>query len=151
MKCSSISVMSAIAVLLLALASPSVVGAVASSEPIDPAGVQLVPQQQNHIAYLSGGIGLDESRAIQQVTGYNLQLTFSVGPQNQYTSDVDVAIENAQGHSLLSLVGVGPIVYVQLPPGTFQVVTTRKGLERRSTIDVAASARRDLNVHWDNF
>lgn len=115
MKCSSSRVMSALAV-LLALASPSVLGAVASSEPIDPAGVQLVPQQQNGIAYLSGGIGLDESRAIQQVTGYNLHLTFSVGPQNQYTSDVDVAIENAQGHSLLSLAGVGPIVYVQLPP-----------------------------------
>lgn len=151
MKCSSISVMSALAVLLLALASPSALGAVASSEPIDPAGVQLVPQQQNGIAYLSGGIGLDESRAIQQVRGYNLHLTFSVGPQNQYTSDVDVEIENAQGHSLLNLAGVGPIVYVQLPPGKFQVVTTRKGLERRSTIDVAASARRDLNVHWDSF
>ncbi|AZC22069.1 MULTISPECIES: hypothetical protein [Pseudomonas] len=151
MKCSSISVMSALAVVLLALASPSALGAVASSEPIDPAGVQLVPQQQNGIAYLSGGIGLDESRAIQQVRGYNLHLTFSVGPQNQYTSDVDVAIENAQGHSLLNLAGVGPIVYVQLPPGKFQVVTTRKGLERRSTIDVAASARRDLNVHWDSF
>ncbi|UMZ12482.1 carboxypeptidase regulatory-like domain-containing protein [Pseudomonas sp. MPFS] len=151
MKCSSIGVMSALAVLLLALASPSALGAVASSEPIDPAGVQLVPQQQNGIAYLSGGIGLDESRAIQQVRGYNLHLTFSVGPQNQYTSDVDVAIENAQGHSLLNLAGVGPIVYVQLPPGKFQVVTTRKGLERRSTIDVAASARRDLNVHWDSF
>lgn len=50
----------------------------ANLEPVDSAGVQVQQQQQNGINYLSGGIGLDESKAIQQSTGYNLHMTFAV-------------------------------------------------------------------------
>nr|BFE92245.1 hypothetical protein GCM10020185_27810 [Pseudomonas brassicacearum subsp. brassicacearum] len=51
--------------------------------PIDNAGVQVQPMQQNGITYLSGGIGEDEARAIGQAQGYNLHMTFAVGPEKQ--------------------------------------------------------------------
>ena len=59
-------------------------------------------------------------------------------------------IQNPQGHQLLSLSGVGPIVFVQLPAGRYQVITTRKGLEQRSMVDMKVAAMRDLNIHWNN-
>ncbi|MGE7957158.1 carboxypeptidase regulatory-like domain-containing protein [Pseudomonas sp. NPDC089530] len=133
---------------LLTLAPLGVQAATPSNEPIDPAGVQLVPQQQNGIAYVAGGIGLDESRALMQTKGYNLHMTFSVGPQNLYTSDVDVAIQNPQGKSVLNLNQVGPIVYVQLPAGKYQVAATRGGRTEHSMVDMKAAGVRDLNLHW---
>ena len=135
---------------LLGLFPAVLQAATATSEPIDMSGVQLEPQQQNGITYLSGGIGLDESRAILQAKGYNLHLTFSVGPANEYIPDVDVAIQNAQGRSVLMLSQVGPIVYVQLPPGKYLVVTTRGGQEKRSDAEIKGGAVRDLQFHWSD-
>ncbi|MFC6299562.1 carboxypeptidase regulatory-like domain-containing protein [Pseudomonas sp. CCM 7893] len=129
---------------------PAMVSHASSSEPIDTSAVQLEQQQQNGIAYLSGGIGLDESRAIQQAKGYTLHLTFSTGPGNEYVPDVDIAIQNMQGHSLLTLNQVGPIVYVQLAPGRYVIVGTRNGHEHRSVVELKGGAVQDLNLHWSD-
>lgn len=150
MKSFYLSVVTGVFAALLSLSPLSVQSATVSSEPIDPAGVHLEPQQQNGIAYLSGGIGLDESRAIQQVKGYNLHMTFSTGPENKYVPDVDLAIQNMQGQSVLSLNQVGPIVYVQLPAGKYQVAATRNGQTQRSTVDMKMAGIRDLNLHWND-
>lgn len=118
--------------------------------PIDNTGVQTQPMQQNGITYLSGGIGGDEARAIGQAQGYNLHMTFAIGPENKYVPDVDVAVLNASGQTLLTLSDAGPLVYVQLPPGKYSVVATRNGEERRDTADVGSGAARKLVFHWNS-
>jgi hypothetical protein len=138
----------AVVAMLSGLPATVVQAATVTNEPIDMSGVKLEQQQQNGIAYLSGGIGLDESRAIQQAKGYNLHMTFSAGPANEYTPDVSLAIQNMQGNSLLTLNDIGPIVYVQLPPGKYVVVTTRGGEEKRSDVELKGGAVRDLQFHW---
>ena len=122
----------------------------ASYEPIDSAGVQAQPQQQNGITYLSGGIGLDESRTIEQAQGYNLHMTFAVGPQNQYTADVDVVVQKAPGQALLTLDNAGPLVYMKLPAGKYSVIATRHGEERRDTADVGSGGASNLVFHWND-
>jgi len=122
----------------------------ASLEPIDSAGVQVQQQQQNGIAYLAGGIGEDEAKAIQQTGGYNLHMTFAVGAQDEYTADVDVMIEKSPGQTLLALNQTGPLVYVQLPPGKYTVVATRKGETRRDVTDVGAGVPCNLVFHWND-
>ena len=129
------------------LRSPVTLSA-ASLEPIDSSGVQVQRQEQNGITYLSGGIGEDESKAIQQTTGYNLHMTFSVGVDNKYIPDVDVVIQKAQGQTVLMLSQAGPLVYVQLPPGKYTVVATRNGEERRDTAEIRSGAARNLVFHW---
>jgi hypothetical protein len=121
----------------------------ASLEPVDNAGVQVQRQEQNGITYLSGGIGEDESKAIQQSTGYNLHMTFSIGAENKYIPDVDVLIQKAAGQTVLTLSQAGPLVYVQLPPGKYVVVATRNGQERRDTTDVGSETARNLVFHWN--
>jgi hypothetical protein len=129
------------------LMSPVTLSA-ASLEPIESSGVQVQRQEQNGITYLSGGIGEDESKAIQQTTGYNLHMTFSVGVDNKYIPDVDVVIQKAQGQTVLMLSQAGPLVYVQLPPGKYTVVATRNGEERRDTAEIRSGAARNLVFHW---
>jgi hypothetical protein len=133
----------AVGVLMFPAISPAT-----SLEPIDSSGVQVQRQEQNGIAYLSGGIGEDESRAIQQTTGYNLHMTFSIGPDNKYIPDVDVVIQRAQGQTVLALSEAGPLVYVQLPAGKYTVVATRNGEVRRDTADIGGSAAHNLVFHW---
>lgn len=122
----------------------------ASLEPVDSTGVQIQRQEQNGIAYLSGGIGEDESKAIQQTTGYNLHMTFSIGPENKYVPDVDVTVAKAAGQPVLTLSQAGPLVYAQLPAGKYTVVATRNGVERRDTADVGSGAARNLVFHWND-
>jgi hypothetical protein len=118
--------------------------------PIDNTGVQVQPMQQNGITYLSGGIGEDEARAIGQAQGYNLHMTFAIGPENKYVPDVDVTVQSASGQTLLTLSDAGPLVYVQLPPGKYSVVATRNGEERRDTAEVGSGAARNLVFHWNS-
>ncbi|MGH8385834.1 MAG: carboxypeptidase regulatory-like domain-containing protein [Pseudomonas sp.] len=120
-----------------------------SLDPIDNAGVQVQRQEQNGVAYLSGGIGEDESKAIQQTTGYNLHMTFSTGPGNEYVPDVSVVVQKAPGQTVLNLSQAGPLVYAQLPPGKYTVVATRNGVERHDTADVGSGAARNLVFHWN--
>ncbi|KAA0976774.1 carboxypeptidase regulatory-like domain-containing protein [Pseudomonas sp. ANT_H12B] len=122
----------------------------ASLEPIDSSGVQVQRQEQNGITYLSGGIGEDESKAIQQTTGYNLHMTFSIGPENKYVPDVDLVIQKAPGQTVLTLSQAGPLVYVQLPPGKYTVTATRNGEARHDTTDVGSSTARNLVFHWNS-
>jgi len=132
---------------MAALAFPAMLQA-ANLDPIDSAGVQVQQQQQNGINYLSGGIGLDESKAIQQTPGYNLHMTYSVGMQNEYAANVDVTIEKASGQTVLTLNQAGPLVYVQLPPGKYIVRATLNGQERRDVTDVGSGTARNLVFHW---
>ncbi|MDR8364717.1 carboxypeptidase regulatory-like domain-containing protein [Pseudomonas sp. JL3] len=118
----------------------------ASLEPID--SVQVQQQQQNGITYLSGGIGVDEARAIQQAQGYNLHMTFSIGAEGKYVPDVNLVIQKDSGQPVLTLSEAGPLVYVQLPPGKYTVVATRNGEERRDTAEVGSGAARNLVFHW---
>ncbi|WP_322617647.1 carboxypeptidase regulatory-like domain-containing protein [Pseudomonas sp. BIC9C] len=137
--------LTAVGVLMFPSMSPA-----ASLDPVDSAGVQVQGQEQNGVAYLSGGIGEDESKAIQQTTGYNLHMTFSVGTGNEYTSDVSVVIQNDPGQTVLTLNDAGPLVYVKLPAGKYTVIATRKGETRHDVANVGSGAARSLVFHWND-
>lgn len=122
----------------------------ASLEPVDNSGVQVQRQEQNGVAYLSGGIGQDESKAIQQTTGYNLHMTFSVGSLNEYIPDVTLVIEKTKGQPVLTLDNAGPLVYVQLPAGKYTVTATRNGEVRHDVADIGSGAARNLVFHWNS-
>ncbi|MDN7143444.1 carboxypeptidase regulatory-like domain-containing protein [Pseudomonas sp. JQ170] len=115
---------------------------------IDPAGVQLHPQEQNGISYLKGGIGIDESQAMQQIRGYNLQITLSSGPDNKYQSGAEVRIESAGGQPVLTLSDVGPMLYTKLPNGHYQVLASLNGEQQRQQVVIDGSTPVKLNLHW---
>ncbi|QBF25632.1 carboxypeptidase regulatory-like domain-containing protein [Pseudomonas tructae] len=117
-------------------------------EPVDMSAVQLQPQQKNGVSYVTGGIGVDESRAIEQIQGYNLHLTFSSGPENKYVPDVDLTLQGAQGQAVLQLSQVGPIVLVKLPAGKYSVVASRNGEQQRAAVTLVPGQVGTLNLHW---
>lgn len=120
-----------------------------AAEPVDGSPVQLQPQQENGITYLSGGIGLDESTAMKQMQGgYNLRMTFATGPKDEYLPGVNVAIQKANGQQVLSLNDVGPYLYVKLPADKYTVISSMNGEEKRQTVAVDGSGAKSVVFHW---
>lgn len=115
----------------------------------DPAAVQLQPMEQNGISYIQGGIGLDESTALQQTSGYNLHISLSVGPENQYLSGASLDVQSSSGQSLLSLQDVGPLVYVKLPAGSYKVVASYDGVQAEQRVALTGKAVATANLHWN--
>jgi hypothetical protein len=124
---------SLVLVALLGLSS-----AMAQAAAIDPAGVEVKPEQQNGITFLNGGIGKDEADAIRATKGYNFKMTFATGPGNAFVSDVDVGISTRDGKQVLALNEAGPLVYVKLPTGDYDVTASSGGQTQRRKVAIRA-------------
>jgi hypothetical protein len=135
--------------LLLALFAASPVLAQQAGAPADVSGVHATPQTENGVSYLTGGIGSDESSAIKQAAGkYNLHLTLSEGPRNAWVSGAKVEIRKHGGALALKLDNAGPLVYVKLPAGSYQVIVDNSGQVVKRVVTVAARSNQEVNFHW---
>ncbi|MBF8730156.1 MULTISPECIES: carboxypeptidase regulatory-like domain-containing protein [Pseudomonas] len=137
------------AALLVALALPWTLAAAADlNAPIDPQAVQLQPQEQNGVRYLQGGIGQDEANALRRTPGYDLHVTLSVGPEDKFQSGATVDIQNAQGQQVLALQDVGPLLFVQLPPGQYRVTGNADGQTVQQQVTVSGKSAANVSLHW---
>ncbi|MGV8917859.1 MAG: carboxypeptidase regulatory-like domain-containing protein [Pseudomonas sp.] len=140
-----------VATLILVISNVQALAAQNSAEPIDPSAVQLSPGEQNGVTYLSGGVGQDETQAIRQTRGYNLHLEFFAGPADEFTTDVDVSIESANGKQWLRLDRAGPILLVKLPQGQYQLTFSRNGNTKKQNVAIDGSTAKSVNVHWNSL
>ncbi|MDD1963689.1 MAG: carboxypeptidase regulatory-like domain-containing protein [Pseudomonas capeferrum] len=137
------------AALLLTLALPWTLAAAADlNAPIDMQAVQLQPQEQNGVRYLQGGIGQDEANALRKTKGYDLHVELSTGAQGKFQSGASVDIQSAQGQPVLSVTDVGPLLFVQLPPGHYKVTGNAEGETVQQQVVVDGKAPATVNLHW---
>ena len=137
------------AALLLTLALPWTLAAAADlNAPIDMQAVQLQPQEQNGVRYLQGGIGQDEANALRKTKGYDLHVELSTGAQGKFQSGASVDIQSAQGQPVLSVTDVGPLLFVQLPPGHYKVTGNAEGETVQQQVVVDGKAPDTVNLHW---
>ncbi|WP_449432858.1 carboxypeptidase regulatory-like domain-containing protein [Pseudomonas putida] len=137
------------AVLLFSLALPWTLAAAADlNAPIDMQAVQLQPQEQNGIRYLQGGIGQDEANALRLTKGYDLHVELSTGPEGKFQTGAAVDIQSAQGQSLLTLQDVGPLLFVQLPPGHYKVIGNADGQTVQQQVAVDGKAPATVSLNW---
>lgn len=88
------------------------------------------------VEYLSGGVGLDERKALEERAGeYPLKLVFALS-SGQYLANVDVTILDSQGNEVLRAVSNGPWFYADLPSGSYQVSAVYKGETRTYNVSV---------------
>mgnify|MGYP006192513589 FL=1 len=137
------------AALLITLALPWTLAAAADlNAPIDMQAVQLQPQEQNGVRYLQGGIGQDEANALRKTKGYDLHVELSTGAQGKFQSGASVDIQSAQGQPVLSVTDVGPLLFVQLPPGHYKVTGNAEGETVQQQVVVDGKGPATVNLHW---
>lgn len=78
----------------------------------------------SNIRFLSGGVGADEQQRLKAAEAdYPLKITFA-REDGSFVSDVRVDFTDAKGGEVLKLVTDGPILLVDLKPGSYIVTAT---------------------------
>jgi hypothetical protein len=106
-------------------------------------------EQQGDVSYTSGGVGLDESHALQREQAHwPLSLRFT-GPTADYLSNVHVRIVGGKGGSeVLSAEAMGPYMLVKLPAGSYTVFAKYKDQEKKQAVTVAGPGKAKAAFHW---
>lgn len=91
------------------------------------------------IIMFNGGISEDE-RALAPNSG--TRLSFFLASGGSYLSEVSVRVRDQDGNEIVDTLTEGPWLVLDLPPGRYQVIATRKSGEAQSlVIDVTESSQ----------
>ncbi|MDO9008259.1 MAG: hypothetical protein Q7U80_08545 [Thiobacillus sp.] len=130
-------------ILALGLSGPLLAGAADSSEPV------LQPLTENGITYISGGNGLEERQALNEVSGeYNLKLVFAEKGSGSYLADVKLSIMNMKGQKVLEAVSDGPWFYVKLAPGRYKITAEAAGQSQIQQARVGGGRLAQRYFYW---
>ncbi len=124
---------------------------------LGPAGALQRGTSATGVAYVSGGVGDDETRALAaERHAYSLWLTTAVRRSGAYLSDVLVRIREADsGLLVLDARMDGPWLFAALPPGRYEVEAVRQDLApgrveiKRDTLALAAGEQRRTVLYFD--
>ena len=85
------------------------------------------PAATGSIPHVSGGIGEGEQQQLlARQRDYNLKLVFTLNEGN-YIADVNVAVKDKAGKTVLEDVSGGPFFLAKLPAGQYSVIATYDG------------------------
>ena len=108
----------------------------------------LAPGFSNGIPFLSGGIGDEEREAIERARkDYNVKIVLTE-TAGAYISNVNLEIATILGEPILALSDAGPLVLVQLPPGTYLITADYDGRKAQRRFDVKDNAAQTVTVAW---
>lgn len=100
-----------------------------------------------NIAYLSGGIGQDEQQMLKSAEAqYPVKVVFA-NTNGAYMSDVDVTVNDAAGEKVLGLTTDGPVLLMDLQPGTYTLSADDGGQVKTQKLQVSES-KRSYTLHF---
>lgn len=107
--------------------------------------------RQGEVVWMSGGIGLDESQAMQQAArDWPLTIEFARrdGARSDYLADVEVLVRDARGHEVLGTRAQGPFLMAKLAPGRYTVEAARGDQVLRRDVQIRAGQPARVLMLW---
>lgn len=109
------------------------------------AGMAFAAGQIDHV---SGGIGVAEQQQLEARQGeFNLKLVFCLKEGN-YVSDVDVAVMDAKGQTVVADRAGGPFFMARLPSGQYTIAATYEGRTVNRKVQVGGKGLRTEYLRW---
>ena len=106
-------------------------------------------QQQGDVSFVSGGVGLDESKALRQAESqWPLSLRFT-GPSAEFLADVRVRVVDAHNSEVLNTTSRGPYMLVRLRPGHYTVHAQYKDQDQSKAVTVPAKGTVKSAFYWN--
>lgn len=101
------------------------------------------------ISYLSGGIGLEEREALNQLgREYSLKLVFALST-GEYLNGVRVEITDAKGEHIINTVSSGPWFFALLKDDSYQILVTVKSITKTlNDIQIKGGGQKVIHIHW---
>ena len=130
-------------ILVLGVSGPLLAGAADPSEPV------LQPVTEEGITYVSGGNGLEERQALDEVSGdYNLKLVFAEKGSGSYLADIKLSIMNMKGQKVLEAVSDGPWFFAKLAPGRYKITAEAAGQTQAQQVKVGGGRLAQRYFYW---
>ena len=96
---------------------------------------------QHHASFVSGGVGASSQEDLKaREREFNLKLVFTLVEGN-YVADVNVAIRDAGGRTVLEHEAPGPLFMAKLPSGTYTVSATYEGRTQSRKVSIGERLR----------
>lgn len=113
----------------------------------DAAKANTASGPQESISWVTGGIGYEAMSEMRRLSAdYNVQMMF-IGARGSYLAGIPFSVKQRNGELVHSGVTEGPLLYLKLPAGTYQVAAELDGVWQTRTIQ-AASAGRTARVRF---
>lgn len=104
-------------------------------------------QQQGDIYYLTGGIGDEETKAMEsERSDYNLQI-MNADKQGHFSGSPHIVISDMQHNELLSADG-GPLFYTNLPKGHYLVEGSSMKQTKSQHVVIAGNKPTHVRFVW---
>jgi hypothetical protein len=99
--------------------------------------------------YMTGGIGHDEVLEMRPFAKkFTLNLLFSEGATGRSVTDVNVNIYNEQDEMVFRVRGAKPVLYVNLPAGTYTILANNNGLKLRHKLSIEENINQKVILNW---
>jgi hypothetical protein len=106
---------------------------------------------KNGIQYITGGVGHDEVLSMRtHAKNFSLNLMFSEGLAGQAVTDVNVNIYDENSTLVFRVKGAKPLLYVNLPTGTYTILANNSGAKLRHKINITEGSSQKVILNWKN-
>ncbi len=108
-------------------------------------------RRRNGVDYLTGGVGIDESRAIHEAApGWPLKITMAEMSNGRavWISDAEVRIRDARSRPVLEFRSDGPLALVRLIPGRYTVEARFNGISQKRDVIIVSGAPQKIMIVW---
>lgn len=109
----------------------------------------LTPQTASGIAYITGGVTIDERQEMMaQRNNYSLLLKVAA-KSGKYLGDSVVKITDQAGATVFECTTDGPWLLVDLPVGRYTVSATGLEITQSQKILISKKTRREITMYWN--
>ncbi len=104
------------------------------------------------LRYMTGGIGEDQVAEMKPYAKkFTLNLIFSEGVVGRLATNVNVNIYDEESNLKFRIVGSQPVLYVNLPAGTYTVLANNNGNKLRQKITVEDNSNQKVILNWKDL
>jgi hypothetical protein len=102
--------------------------------------------------YVTAGIGEEEAAQMKRIAkNYTLNLLFSEGVVGRWATDVNVNIYDEASNLMFRIVGAKPVLYVNLPAGTYTILASNNGNKLRHKVTLLEGENQKVVLNWKEF
>lgn len=110
-----------------------------ADEATDVASANATSAPQEKVSWMSGGIGDDARDEMRKAApNYNVHLLFSARAGN-YLADIPFKVSTGNGQEIYTGVSEGPLLYLKLQPGSYQIAAQIDGAWQSKRVQVPRS------------
>ncbi|MBT9519605.1 MAG: hypothetical protein IV101_01810 [Dechloromonas sp.] len=107
----------------------------------DAAKSNVASSPQTGVSWLSGGVGDEAMAEMHKVSSaYNVHLMLT-GPHGNYLAGIPFTVSRHSGQVTVSGVTEGPLLYLKLPAGRYQIAVEIDGAWQTRRVQVSASGQ----------